>query len=77
MSHKRASRAEKGRRIFSILFLVFTAGIISLVNIFNHSDAARTADNAAEIVDCDSVIKKSALYNAENDLGSLGDDNIG
>lgn len=72
MTHKRASRIEKGRRIFGTLFLVFTAGIISFINISNHSDAARTADNVAEIVDCDSVIKKSALYNAGNDLGSLG-----
>ena len=70
MAYKRASRKEKKCRILGLVSLFIVLGIISIIN--NGGFAARTSDNVAEIVDCDSIIKKSSLYDAQNGLGSLG-----
>lgn len=72
MAHRRASRYEKMRRLYGIVLLFLVVGIIGIINANLRSSAARTDNGIAEIVDCGSVAKKSSLYNAQNNLGSLG-----
>ena len=72
MTHKRASRFEKMCRTYGIIFMFLIVGAVTIYNINLHSSAARTSDGAAEVVDCDSIIKKSSLFDGTNNLGSLG-----
>ena len=72
MTYKRASRLEKKYRVVIVAVLVATISALGIYGANRSISAIRTADNIAEIVDCDSIIKKSSLYNASNNLGSLG-----
>lgn len=72
MTYKRASRLEKKYRVVIVAILVATISALVIYGANRNILAIRTADNIAEVVDCDSIIKKSSLYNANNNLGSLG-----
>ena len=73
MSIKRASRLEKRYQVFGIVFLFAILGIIAVINA-NHKSYAdiEYTDGGIRKIDCDTIIKKNNLYNADNNLGSLG-----